>query len=419
DVRILKEHHFGRFADWRSGEEFVHKFDKFGTGHNWLMLQPAMQGKILCTCLVLFVLYQEATGTTPLVCSNGGTPYVDNAAVDRCLCTVGFIAPSCADPDPCIPSPCKNHGTCTITGTGKNATATCQCLPGFTDMDCGTEIYPCDASPCERGACLNNASSYHCVCPPAYTGQDCETYIGYCGTGSASCTGNDVGAVCSDDSVGYTCACSSEDFYGFNCESKALSLPPGGCGDVGDPESYCLCSANGETVKVPLERPWSRSKGVNWRDFVLGSLGLLLGWLLGTAMLTLYYCCCKNNAGSALVGGTKVEPIRPYTTSSVRSESTTLSNYMHQDSKPEEPSQTPQVTGPTPAPSATIMQQQPSGLLTPTTITLAAFTESRAESSQVKHPTNIYRAGFVDDMTHKVSHRKSSLTYMSAQNDWK
>ncbi|KAK3700283.1 hypothetical protein RRG08_033560 [Elysia crispata] len=374
---------------------------------NWLDLQSVMLGKFLCACLMLFVLYQDVStsNVTPLICSNGGTSYVDKNSTAKCLCTAGYIAPTCIDRDPCNPSPCKNHGTCTFSGTGNRARATCHCLPGFTGSNCEHEIPACDTSPCERGACLNNASSYHCVCPPAYTGQDCQTYIGYCGTGSSSCSGKDAGAVCTDADQGYTCACSNDNRYGFNCESNALSLPPGGCGDIGVPESYCVCSANGETVKVPLERPLTRSKGVKPRDFIVGLLGLLLGWGLGSALLTLYYCCCKNSvvAGATAVASVaKVEPLRPNTASSMQSESTILSNYMHPDSKTMEQPQTP-VIGSTPVPSATL-----NGPLTPSA-------ESMTEPSK---DTNIYRATFVDDMAHKVSHRKSPLTYTSASKDW-
>lgn len=367
-----------------------------------------------CICLIWDAHFQQrilgqSSGPTRLVCENGGTAYIDKTSTPKCLCTTGFMGSTCKDPDPCLPSPCQHHGTCTpvasTSGTGFDAS--CLCLPGYSGSRCEIESPACASSPCVNGECLNNASSYHCVCPPGYEGQQCQTFIGFCGTGAASCKEKDVNAVCIEGDQGYSCQCSNGNQYGFNCESPALDLPSTGCGDLGNAESYCVCSANGEIVKVPLERPHKREKGVKSRDFILGLVGLLLGWLLGTALLIIYYCSCYNNE-TVVANNARVEPMRPNTASSMQSESTTLSQYMHSDTKPILPTQAPSTAVAGLSQAATM--PQPSSTLQP-------IAESASLSEPIKN-TNIYRASFVDDMAHKVSHRKSPLTYSSADKDW-
>ncbi|GFR96863.1 hypothetical protein ElyMa_004462200 [Elysia marginata] len=87
----------------------------------------------------------------------------------------------------------------------------------------------------------------------------------------------------------------------------------------------------------------------------------------------------------------------------MQSESTTLSNYMHPDSKSVEPPLTPTVP-----PAMAFLQ--------PSHTSMPPIPES--PTAEPSRNTNIYRASFVDDMAHKVSHRKSPLTYSSASKDW-
>ena len=79
----------------------------------------------------------------------------------------------------------------------------CQCYPGFTDPDCGTELVCPDVSNCSgNGVCL---SSTECLCYDGFTGTECETPIcnGNC-NGRGSCVS------------AYFCEC-EEGWIGADC----------------------------------------------------------------------------------------------------------------------------------------------------------------------------------------------------------
>jgi hypothetical protein len=44
----------------------------------------------------------------------------------------------------CLNRPCLNGGTCIQQGIGFQ----CECPSGFTDQICGTQLNPCQSSPC-------------------------------------------------------------------------------------------------------------------------------------------------------------------------------------------------------------------------------------------------------------------------------
>ncbi|KAL3832448.1 hypothetical protein ACJMK2_024090 [Sinanodonta woodiana] len=69
-------------------------------------------------------------------------------------------------------SRCMNGGTC----NNINSTHfTCDCLPGFTGLDCSTDINECDSDPCEHnGVCNDLRNDYNCSCPERFVGKDCE-----------------------------------------------------------------------------------------------------------------------------------------------------------------------------------------------------------------------------------------------------
>ena len=65
----------------------------------------------------------------------------------------------------------------------------CECVAGWTGVDCRSDVNECNASPCQHnGTCVNLDSSYLCICPPYWTGQHCdvdrvECTQTYCGNG--------------------------------------------------------------------------------------------------------------------------------------------------------------------------------------------------------------------------------------------
>ena len=53
---------------------------------------------------------------------------------------------------------------------------TCLCEPGYTDVNCETEIDECESSPCQNGgSCSDSINLYNCTCVAGYTGLNCET----------------------------------------------------------------------------------------------------------------------------------------------------------------------------------------------------------------------------------------------------
>ena len=64
-----------------------------------------------------------------------------------------------------------NDGTCT---DGVNS-FTCNCVDGFTGMNCATNIDDCDPNPCTNGStCIDKINSFACNCVDGFTGNQCQ-----------------------------------------------------------------------------------------------------------------------------------------------------------------------------------------------------------------------------------------------------
>lgn len=73
----------------------------------------------------------------------------------------------------CTTSSCSGNGDCKEENGGG---VICECDPGWTDDDCGTDINECDGDPCENsGTCNNGENMFTCSCPAAWTGLTCGT----------------------------------------------------------------------------------------------------------------------------------------------------------------------------------------------------------------------------------------------------
>ncbi|XP_071506100.1 uncharacterized protein [Diadema antillarum] len=114
----------------------------------------------------------------------------------------------CLD-DECRSSPCLNGGSC-IDG---NSSYTCQCPPGYTGINCETDVDECSSAPCQHdGTCIDLINGFSCNCTERYEGAMCQDVVDFCC--SQPCL-ND--GTCSLSESGYNCSC-SYGFEGENCE---------------------------------------------------------------------------------------------------------------------------------------------------------------------------------------------------------
>ena len=57
----------------------------------------------------------------------------------------------------------------------------CECLPGYTGLNCETKINECEHEPCgPNGKCLDLINEFKCDCYPGYTGATCKENINEC-----------------------------------------------------------------------------------------------------------------------------------------------------------------------------------------------------------------------------------------------
>lgn len=74
--------------------------------------------------------------------------------------------------NPCNPNPCKNSGTCAVTGSSYE----CTCPSGWTGSTCDVKTQSCQPNPCQNGGTCNIiGNSITCVCHPQFVGPNCES----------------------------------------------------------------------------------------------------------------------------------------------------------------------------------------------------------------------------------------------------
>lgn len=74
--------------------------------------------------------------------------------------------------NPCNPNPCKNSGTCAVTGSNYE----CTCPSGWTGTTCDVKTQSCQPNPCQNGGTCNIiGNSITCVCRPQFVGPNCES----------------------------------------------------------------------------------------------------------------------------------------------------------------------------------------------------------------------------------------------------
>ncbi|XP_076635331.1 neurogenic locus protein delta [Colletes latitarsis] len=187
----------------------------------------------------------------------------------ECLCDEGWGGLFCnQDLNFCTNhKPCRNGGTCFNTGQGSY---TCSCAPGFTGIDCQTQLLDCHSKPClNGGSCTmepsygnssqptlgvqkpsadasasrqHHRAGYRCTCPPGWRGRHCEI-------STRSCRDSPChhGASCEDDSLrGYVCRC-PPGYTGNDCESQLDECSPNPCANGGS----CTDIVNGFRCACP------------------------------------------------------------------------------------------------------------------------------------------------------------------------
>ena len=80
------------------------------------------------------------------------------------LATAAQAQPSACASEPCINGDCTDH----VNGYS------CACYPGWTGINCDTNIDECESNPCVHGVCLDAVNDYFCQCDPGWTGINCD-----------------------------------------------------------------------------------------------------------------------------------------------------------------------------------------------------------------------------------------------------
>ncbi|XP_035672641.1 fibropellin-1-like isoform X2 [Branchiostoma floridae] len=144
-----------------------------------------------------------------------------------CACqdgwSLGSDGRSCIS-DTCLPNPCQNGGQC----IGEDDSYSCDCLDGFSGVNCLTNINECASGPCQNGGqCQDGDNSYSCDCPDGFSGVNCQTNINECASGPCQ-----NGGQCQDGDNSYTCDC-PDGFSGVNCQININECASGPCQNGG------------------------------------------------------------------------------------------------------------------------------------------------------------------------------------------
>ncbi|XP_065937107.1 fibropellin-1 [Magallana gigas] len=175
--------------------------------------------------------YNNTCRSFPCVHGNC-TDYVNNYT---CECHPGFTGVNCdTEIINCQNFPCVN-GNC----TDHVNNYTCECHPGFTGVNCDTEIINCQNFPCVNGNCTDHVNNYTCECHPGFTGVNCDKEIINCQ--NFPC----VNGNCTDHVNNYTCEC-HPGFTGVNCDTEIS-----GC--ISSPCVHGTCQNNTATYSCSCD----------------------------------------------------------------------------------------------------------------------------------------------------------------------
>ena len=124
--------------------------------------------------------------------------------------------------------PCDNNATC----YDQLRSYKCNCLPGFSDERCKTNIDDCASKPCQHGTCFDLVDSFRCECEKGYEGRNCTDNINECNR--KECVKGD----CTDVVDGFSCSC-TKGAWGLLCNRRESDCSPNKCGtNVCVPPAY-------------------------------------------------------------------------------------------------------------------------------------------------------------------------------------
>jgi hypothetical protein len=165
-------------------------------------------------------------------------------AFDPSINACNFLenVPQCQDTNGiiCASNPCENGATC-YEGT---YSYTCDCVAGYSGVNCETDIDDCAWNPCKNGAtCVDGINEYTCECADEYSGYHCKTRL-------SNCTSNpcENDAVCTAGVDATYCDCG----YGYSGELC-------GTADV-DVDIGCYTYRRTPTAYPPLRYNWYEAR---------------------------------------------------------------------------------------------------------------------------------------------------------------
>lgn len=114
---------------------------------------------------------EKPNACTSKPCKNGGSCEVSGQDSFTCKCSKGFHGKNCDKVDACDSQPCHNGASCKITG---NNTYKCQCAARYFGSNC-ENVNACMSQPCQNGATckITGDNTYKCQCLDGFFGPFC------------------------------------------------------------------------------------------------------------------------------------------------------------------------------------------------------------------------------------------------------
>uniref|UniRef100_A0A8B9JDG9 Slit homolog 1a (Drosophila) n=1 Tax=Astyanax mexicanus TaxID=7994 RepID=A0A8B9JDG9_ASTMX len=218
---------------------------------------PGMEGKLLLTtpakkfeCNVDPAILAKCNPCLSSPCLNHGSCHTDPVEVYKCTCAEGFKGKHCETAlNACVSNPCANGGVCQVTGEGD--AFSCSCSLGFEGPSCEINIDDCEDNDCENGAtCIDGVNNYTCL----YFYKMCEEMEDMCAPGHSPCkhqstcliTATGPKCVCAPGYVGDDCSVDYDDCQEHKCQNN------GECVDeINGYSCSCTRGYSGQLCEVP------------------------------------------------------------------------------------------------------------------------------------------------------------------------